>query len=174
MAQPPGQHSERQDNSVSRAGAPAPDSSGVVRAALHARTDKGELELRTRQHGLSPRARQLLLLIDCRRDQKRLARVFPAHELSAYLTLLETEGFIRVERAASDTTPPDRLESLRDRTVKRLIETLGTSGEAFALRVARCRTQGEIEALVPAIASVVEVMSGKDSANRFSRSVFTP
>jgi hypothetical protein len=177
MAREPINHAEHENfgrqpvGYPSNAQAPATD---PVKAALHARTEKGELELRTRQHGLSPRARQLLLLIDRRRDRKRLARVFPAHELTAYLALLESQGFICLERAASPDSSDDPLESLRDRALSGLIDILGIPGEFFALRVAKCKSKAEIEALIPAMESIIEVTRGREQASQFSRTVLVP
>lgn len=176
MAQEPGHQAEHgadhgADTAPTETSGPARSAADAATAALHARTEKGELELRTRQHGLSPRARQLLLLIDQRRDGKRLARVFPAHELTAYLALLQSQGFIRLERAASPPSPGDPLESLRNRALNKLIDLLGVPGEFFALRVAKCKSKAEIEALIPAMESVIEVSCGKEKAVQFSRTV---
>ncbi|MGB7182999.1 MAG: hypothetical protein WA888_08560 [Burkholderiaceae bacterium] len=157
----------------------APETAQVLALRHHggvryARTCKGELELRTRRHPLSPRARQLLLLVDSRRDFDRLARVFANHELTAYLALLQAEGLIQLDEPVCAAPPANELESLRDRALNQLLTTLGSAAEHFALRIAKCRSRPELETLVPAMESVVEVCKGKDAARKFTESVLVP
>ncbi len=58
------------------------------------KTDKGAEELRSRRHGLSPRLRQLLILIDGKRDRSELARILPGPDLAEHLAQLERDGFV--------------------------------------------------------------------------------
>lgn len=51
-------------------------------------------ELTTRSHGLSPRLRQLLILIDGQRTEEQLVRLIPRAEFDEYLPMLEAGGFI--------------------------------------------------------------------------------
>ena len=66
------------------------------------KTDRGIDELRTRSHNLGPRLRQLLILVDGRRDVDELARMLPGPGFAEHLEQLESGGF--VERLAR---PPD-------------------------------------------------------------------
>lgn len=66
------------------------------------KTGRGIDELRTRSHGLAPRLRQLLILVDGRRDVDELARMLPGPGFAEHLEQLESGGF--VERLAH---PPD-------------------------------------------------------------------
>ena len=130
----------------------------------------------SRQHGLSPRARQLLLLLNGKRDIKRLSRIFASHELHAYLTVLRTGGFIRAKslpknRVGADPNA-DTLSAMREQTLIQLLEATGIAGEPFALRVAKCSTTQELHALVPAMASVIEVSRGPAAARQFAEKVF--
>ncbi len=57
------------------------------------KTQKGNDELVTRKHGLSPRVRQLLILIDGHRTFAALVKMIGAKEAVAYAMALESEGF---------------------------------------------------------------------------------
>lgn len=141
-------------------------------ADLFERTSAGAAELLSRQHGLSPRARQLLLLLDGKRDVKRLSRIFAAHELQAYLTVLRTAGFIRAKSLVTNPGDAGTLITMRENALVRFLEATGIAGEPFALRVAKCQTPQELHALVPAMASVIEVSRGPGAARQFAEKVF--
>lgn|GEM_PF-6968937 len=126
----------------------------------------------SREHGLSPRARQLLLLLDGKRDVKRLSRIFASHELHAYLTVLRTGGFIRAKTLSENPPDAETLEAMREKTLVQFLEVTGIAGEPFALRVAKCSTAQELHALVPAMASVIEVSRGPGAARQFAEKVF--
>ncbi len=141
-------------------------------AALFERTSAGAAELLSREHGLSPRARQLLLLIDGKRDTGRLSRIFATHELDAYLTVLRAGRFIRAKSLPDQVSAPNTLGAKRQKTLDQFLEVTGIAGESFALRVAKCRTWQELHALVPAMASVIEVSRGPGAARQFAEKVF--
>ncbi len=58
------------------------------------KTERGTEELKTRAHGLTPRLRQLLILVDGRRDVAEIARVLPQPGLDAQMAQLASDGFI--------------------------------------------------------------------------------
>lgn len=58
------------------------------------KTEKGNLELKTRQAGLSAVLRQLLILIDGKRSCEQLAKMLPARAMEEGLVVLEANGFI--------------------------------------------------------------------------------
>lgn len=68
------------------------------------KTNRAAEELRTRQHGLSPRLRQLLILVDGKRSVEEISRAMPQPELGSQLAHLERGGF--VERGAQLEAPP--------------------------------------------------------------------
>jgi len=143
--------------------------------AILRKTDKAYQELRQRLFGLSPRARQLLILIDGRRRREDLARMLPEPELSTTLALLQGQGFVEpVADAAGDwigaATPgdaPEALQARRARVARALVEALGPSGDDFAMRVERCTAADELLQLLPAAASVVEAAAGREASERF-------
>ncbi|MBW6494332.1 MAG: hypothetical protein K0B16_07210 [Burkholderiaceae bacterium] len=63
-------------------------------ASIYSKTALAHEELATRSHGLGPRLRQLLILIDGQRTEEQLVRLIPREEFDEYLPVLEKGGFI--------------------------------------------------------------------------------
>lgn len=63
-------------------------------APIYNKTALAHEELATRSHGLSPRLRQLLILVDGQRTEEQLVRLIPRAEFDEYLPVLERGGFI--------------------------------------------------------------------------------
>ena len=61
---------------------------------IYNKTALAHEELATRSHGLGPRLRQLLILIDGQRTEEQLVRLIPRTEFDEYLPVLEQGGFI--------------------------------------------------------------------------------
>jgi hypothetical protein len=62
--------------------------------SIYSKTALAHEELATRSHGLGPRLRQLLILIDGQRTEEQLVRLIPREEFDEYLPVLEKGGFI--------------------------------------------------------------------------------
>jgi len=149
------------------------------------KTPKGQQEIRTRQYGLSPRCRQLLLLIDGSRTSVQLLKIFPEPELAAYLAVLETNAFIESADELVNLMPGRRSEArlialsaaaaasdfgrARATVLVQLLKLVGPAGEPFALRIVRCQDAAELQSLFPAILSVIEVFGGPSRAQQFAR-----
>ena len=149
------------------------------------KTGKGADELRTRRHGLSPRLRQLLILIDGKRDFAELSRMLPGAELAEYLAQLERggfvsrpfdlhepeadAGFVAAPEPAAPAPPPaqDDLRALRARVTRALLDTIGPNGDDFAIRIERTRSVDELRSLLPAVLSVVEACGGRAGVDGF-------
>lgn len=150
------------------------------------KTGKGADELRTRRHGLSPRLRQLLILVDGKRDFAELSRMLPGAELAEHLAQLERGGFVSrpfdlhepeadsgpvaaPEQAAppAPSTPQEDLRALRVRVTRALLDTIGPNGDDFAIRIERARSVDELRSLLPAVLSVVEACGGRAGVDGF-------
>lgn len=140
--------------------------------AVFRKTALGLDELESRRHGLDPRARQLLILIDGRRNRDELARMLPQDQLDAYLTLLDAGGF--VEAMVPATSPPDssladdEFPRERQRMVRALLDVTGPSGNEFAIRIERCQTGTELRELLPAAIELVEAIRGRIASRQFA------
>ena len=64
--------------------------------ACYAKTPQGVDAVRNRTHGLSPRARQLLIMIDGQRDVASLQQIFAPDVLSGLLTQLAQVGLVQL------------------------------------------------------------------------------
>lgn len=148
------------------------------------KTGKGADELRTRRHGLSPRLRQLLILVDGKRDFAELSRMLPGPELVEQLAQLERGGFVSrpfdvpgpeagegavavPEPAAPPPPPAEDLRALRARVTRALLDTIGPNGDDLAIRIERARSVDELRALLPAVLSVVEACGGRSGVDGF-------
>lgn len=151
------------------------------------KTGKAADELRTRRHGLGPRLRQLLILVDGRRDVAELSRMLPGPELGEQLAQLERGGFVSrpfdagtvqasaVAPAVSAATPAaapapagaEDLRTLRARVTRALLDTIGPNGDDLAIRIERVHTVDELRALLPAVLSVVEACRGRAGIDDF-------
>jgi hypothetical protein len=140
---------------------PAPDPS--IAGGAFIKTDKALLELRTREFGLTPRARQLLILIDGRRDDRALAQFMNPQELLAYLSLLDKEGFIR--RANAHETPG--LSARKQQICEHLTQSVGILAQTMNQRIIQAQDHAELAQLMPAVLSIVEMTHGAHAAIEF-------
>ncbi len=160
-------------------------STPLIADVTFVKTPRGHDELKSRRYGLSPRTRQLLLLVDGTRSSVQLLKIFPERELAAYLTVLETGEFVRAASPVAQAQPgqaradrvsalsaaalSDEFGRLRALLMVRLLRLVGPAGEPFALRIAACNNASELAALFPAILSIVEVFGGPARAQQFAR-----
>lgn len=159
----------------------------LIADLIYRKTVKGNDELRSRMHGLSPRARQLLLLVDGERSTVQLLRIYSEEDLAAYLAVLEIGRFIETSvpvaadtqdapasprvSAISRAATMGEFGALRARLLLALLQAVGPAAEAFALRITHARRLSELRQLLPAAQSIVEVVRGADQARRFVREV---
>ena len=141
------------------------------------KTRKGTEELRTRLHGLGPRLRQLLILIDGKRDTAELARLLPGPEFAQQLARLGHDGFVTRPADAPIGPDPARvvqpapavedLRTLSARVTRALLDTMGPNGDDIAIRVERARSIDELRSLLPAVLSVIEACAGRAGVDGF-------
>ncbi len=92
-------------------------------ARVYAKTQAGVEEIQQRQAGLNARVRQLLILIDGKRNVSELGRMMAVAELEEFLALLELKGLITVRR--SEGVSPTSNSYDREESVFRLPTSLG-------------------------------------------------
>jgi hypothetical protein len=73
--------------------------------AIFCKTAKAQEELALRSHGLRPKARQLLVLLDGVRTLGSLNKLMAAHELHTLARELKDSGFISVETLPAEPDP---------------------------------------------------------------------
>jgi hypothetical protein len=151
--------------------------------ATYLKTAKGTEEIAKRTVGLNPRVRQLLILIDGKRNAAELAKMLPDAAIELWLDQLITDGFIQSSEFkeptkpsnpnfAAYTSPTDGSVKLKARHVARmLLETLGSNADDFALRIERCNSLDELRELVPQVLTVVESVAGEQAMANFVRKI---
>ena len=70
-------------------------------AVVFHKTAKGVEEMEKRNHGLTPKVRRILIMIDGKRTVDGLREMITADDLSHTLGMLEEEGFIEVAAVAA-------------------------------------------------------------------------
>jgi hypothetical protein len=73
---------------------------------IYAKTPKGIEEISKRSHGLPPRARQVLILLDGKRSIDEVLEMLPGSETEALLDDLFTGGFIESQQETSVVKAP--------------------------------------------------------------------
>lgn len=78
-------------------------------STIFSKTGKGQEEIKTRIGGLSQRVRQVLILVDGKRDIDALCKISPADDLADTLQALQGQGYIEAiemtEVPASESAP---------------------------------------------------------------------
>jgi hypothetical protein len=74
-----------------------------------AKTPKGQEEIERRAHGLSPRVRQMLIMIDGRRDMAALQAVFPPDLVPGLVQQLIDGGFVHMQEQAPVPPPATQI-----------------------------------------------------------------
>lgn len=129
---------------------------------LCVKTPKGIDEMERRAHGLPLRARQVLIMIDGRRDFDALSLMFHGDGLAAILTRLLDEGYVvplappaksAKSRAPWDDAAPkapsprddaERFALARNFMLNTLSAFVGLAGSSLATRVESC---GDLDSL---------------------------
>jgi hypothetical protein len=74
----------------------------MLATRIYVKTPKGIEELSSRSHGLPPRVRQVLILLDGKRDSDEIAQMLPDGESEALLAKLVDGGFVVPMQQASE------------------------------------------------------------------------
>lgn len=167
-------------------------------ATIYRKTEKGQTEMATRQHGLSPKLRSALILVDGRRAEDELLRLIPGpgHEL---LKSLLDEGFIEAlattatgkvvtassaARAAAegDTHGAETgkepagptLSSLGVQAARFLTEQLGPMADTVTLRIEKSRAWQELKPLLTVGMRMLRDHRGAGTADAFRARFLDP
>jgi len=155
-------------------------------AAIYRKTDKGNAEIETRAHRLSPRLRSALIVVDGKRNDDELRKLILQDPEQTLQQLLE-QGFIevavtvpakppapkpaevRAEPAAVEAASlsPSQLEQLKRDAVRSLNNHLGPMAESIALKIERARSLAELKPLLQTAGQIVLNASGTGAAADF-------
>ncbi len=152
-------------------------------ATFFRKTRIGQAEIETRALRLLPRLRNLLIIIDGRRDVEALQSLLgyaPAtalQELLAYGLIEAVEQYPPSLAAAGGhlmtPTPPTTLDAaalavLRKAAVRALNDALGPAGETLAIRMERSHTEAELRPLLERAAALVASVRGSAAGRAYA------
>jgi hypothetical protein len=139
-------------------------------ATIFRKTDKGQAEVETRAHRLSPRLRSALILVDGKRSSDELRKLI-AQQADDTLAALSDQGFIEVaaeSRAAGASSGGARdFDGVRRQLVREFTELTGPLGEAMALRLEKAGDRQALRGLLAAAGEYVIGVRGASAANDF-------
>lgn len=156
------------------------------------KTAKGQTEIETRAHRLTPRLRALLILVDGKRDAAALGALVP--QADSLLEELLAQGFVEAPAAAEAPPPPapqpaapaarpaaapapapkapssgsGDFDALRRNAVRALNDELGPAAESMAIRIERARSMAELRPLLVQAAQLVANMRGRGPAEAYA------
>lgn len=126
-------------------------------STIYVKTPKGIEEINRRAYGLPPRARQLLILLDGKRNSGDIALMLSRGEGESLLTNLVAGGFVvplqdheetssakdaaRIERPQNDA---ERFEMARNFMRNTVHTFLGGMGSGFTSQVEKCTSLDEL------------------------------
>lgn len=155
--------------------------------SVYRKTAKGQSEIETRAHRLTPRQRSALILVDGKRSSEDLRKLV-LQEPDQILGHLLHEGFIEVIAELASATPAAALapaapvaapaeatprpksipfEQTRRDAVHALTDLVGPLGEALAIRMERARHPGELRPLIVVAQQVIANTRGQQAANGY-------
>jgi hypothetical protein len=154
----------------------------IQKNAVYHKSAKGSEAIATRQHGLSPKQRSILILIDGRRGFDELVKLSSTlGDTEQLLGQLLEQGFVEPVAASAapaapapsatgktTTAPAARGASLIDAqryASRRLFDLLGPSSEPACLRIEAARTAQDLQSAIKLAEIMVnDVRSGKVAA----------
>jgi hypothetical protein len=130
----------------------------MANVAVYVKTPKGIEEMSSRCHGLSQRARRVLIMLDGKRGDAEIAAMFPDGEGEAALATLISEEFITylngtgptpnagktAERAAPPANDAERFEMAKNFMRNTLDKYLGGMGTGLMNQIGKCTTPDEL------------------------------
>jgi hypothetical protein len=151
----------------------------ISKNALYRKSAKGTEAIANRQHGLGPKLRQLLILVDGRRKFGELARLSSMlGDTEQLLDQLLADGFIEqvathtpsvkpVPRAASAAPLPQAQRFV----VRRLTDIMGPSAEQLCIRIETTRNWQEFDAAVAHAQDILRGFRGAQLADTFAAEI---
>jgi hypothetical protein len=150
----------------------------ISKYALHRKSAKGIEAIANRQHGLGPKLRSMLILIDGKRNFDELARLSSAFgDTQQLLQQLLREGFIEevpVKAAQPKVTPAPSTKTLPQAqkfAVQRLTNVLGPMSEQLCMRIESTRSWDEFDAAIAHADGIVRGIKGLQLAATISAEI---
>jgi hypothetical protein len=150
----------------------------INKSALYRKSAKGTEAIAHRQHGLGPKMRSLLILIDGKRNFDELGRLSGTiGETQQLAEQLLADGFIEqaaVEAVAVKAASPADAKALphaKRFAVHRLTDVLGPMSEQLCMRIESTRTWEEFAAAIVHAEDMVRGIKGPQLAATISAEI---
>lgn len=150
----------------------------IQKDIVYQKSTKGTQAIATRERGLSPKLRSLLILIDGKRGFDELVRLSQSFGDTGHLMAhLLVEGFIeagavagRAAQAAPATTAVS-LQDARRHAVRRLTDMLGPNAEELCLRIEAARDAHDFRLAIKGAEGMVRQFRGAEAARDFGKAI---
>jgi hypothetical protein len=145
-------------------------------ARTFAKTPKGTEEMALRNHGLSPRLRSALILVDGKKTDDALRAMLIHADES--LRQLESEGYIQVVAidgpGGARSTEAEQallidLPSLQRAAARFITDTMGKQGDALVQHVGRAKSVPELQVALTTAYRVLSGVTQPEQAEAFRR-----
>lgn len=147
---------------------------------IYRKTAKGQSEIETRAHRLSPRLRGALIVVDGQRTVDELSKLIPG-DAEAALQQLLADGFIDIFAVLADRPPAPPpaaaaaphhsattpIDDLKREAVRYLNDRLGPAAEGIAIRIERCSSLADLQAQLAQAAQLLRNVGGAAAADPF-------
>jgi hypothetical protein len=152
----------------------------VERNLIYRKTQKGAEAIATRQHGLSPRQRSVLIMVDGKRSVDELARLGASQGDGAQVLddLLATGCIEATAGAAAVAAPsvqpsvaPFNLAEAQRFASRRLTDILGPTSESLCLRIEAARNVQDFQTAMTRAQAIVREFRGGAVADAFANEV---
>jgi len=156
----------------------------VHNSPVYRKSAKGSEAIATRQHGLGPKMRSMLILVDGKRDLEELTRLAQVlGDPQQFVGQLLHDGFIEQIPAtsASESSKPAparaaataaasalSLSEAQRFASRRLLALLGPTAEPICLRIEATRTAPDFQASVKSAEGLVRELRGANAAADFA------
>jgi hypothetical protein len=152
----------------------------MLAAQIYVKTPKGIEEISSRSHGLSPRVRQTLILLDGKRDSDEIAQMLPDGESETLLAKLIDGGFVVALQQATNETDPGKSAARIERPendaerfemamnfMRNTINTfLGGMGSGLISQISKCTSFDELRQHFGSWREAIEL--SKDGRNQLT------
>jgi hypothetical protein len=155
-------------------------------STVYIKTVRGSEEIASRSHGLSSRARAMLIMVDGRRSAAiLLAQSSERAEAESHLAALLDGGFIAAVAPSVPTTPPVApptqapvqatlavdLATIKHYISSTLHDTLGPDADMFTMKVEAAKNMPELLTLSEKLVDVIRGVGGKRKADDFKEKI---
>jgi hypothetical protein len=149
------------------------------------KTEAGAREVTSPTHGLSPKLRRALILVDGTKSVADLAPMFRPGEADAIVAELQAQGLVSlaggeiapVPAPAGEPAPPagaitpERFQEIRLAAVREISHRLGPNGDTLAMKVDRCRTPEELRAALREAEKILASFLGAEYGRSFAQKI---